>query len=144
MTAYLVDASVACRFLLVEDLSDKAELVLSDFVSGLIDLAAPELIVYEVGNALRGAVKRNLLEPDAASDKLELFLKLGIRYVELGRKEWVEVLAWSMENDMTYYDGAYVACSKKTGAPLLTADNALYEKAKRDVKALHLRDYRTS
>ncbi|MBS7288828.1 MAG: type II toxin-antitoxin system VapC family toxin [Candidatus Freyarchaeota archaeon] len=144
MITYLVDASVACRFLLVEDLSGKAELVLSDFVSGSIELAAPRLIICEVGNTLRKAVKRNLIEPSVALDKMVFFLKLGIRYVELGREAYVRTLAWSIENDATYYDGVYVICSKETGATLLTADNTLYEKAKKEVKAVHLKDYHTS
>jgi len=31
---YVIDASVACRFLLIEDLSDKAKLVLESFLEG--------------------------------------------------------------------------------------------------------------
>ncbi|MBC7131264.1 PIN domain nuclease, partial [Candidatus Bathyarchaeota archaeon] len=45
-------------------------------------------------------------------------------------------------NNTTYYDGAYVISSKASGATLLTADDALYEKASREIPTLHLKDYK--
>jgi len=58
LTVYVVDASVASRFLLIEDLSDKAELVLESFLGEALDLKAPGLVVYEVGKTLWKAVKQ--------------------------------------------------------------------------------------
>ena len=66
MTTYVIDASVASRFLLVEDLSDKAELVLEGFLKDAIDLVAPKLVVYEVGNTLWKAVKQGLIDLNEA------------------------------------------------------------------------------
>jgi predicted nucleic acid-binding protein len=45
-----------------------------------------------------------------------------------------------MKNDVTYYDSVYVKASEKTGATLLTADDAFYEKASKEVPTVHLRD----
>jgi len=36
--------------LLTKDLSSKAELLLEKFMNVFVDLAAPELIIYETGN----------------------------------------------------------------------------------------------
>ena len=44
---YIIDASVASRFLLIEDLSEKAKLVLESFIKGNCELKAPKLIVYQ-------------------------------------------------------------------------------------------------
>ncbi len=141
MRVYVVDASVAARFLLVEELSEEAARVLEDFLSGSVDLRAPELIVYEVGNALWRAVRRGFVGGEEAAQKFLHFLRLRIAGVKLSEEDWVEILRWAAENDATYYDAAYVVASKAVGATLLTADGALYEKARGEVAALHLRDY---
>jgi predicted nucleic acid-binding protein len=57
LKVYVLDASVATRFSLIEDLSEKAELVLEGFLKGKMDLLSPELLVYEVGNTLWESIK---------------------------------------------------------------------------------------
>ncbi len=142
MRAYVIDASVASRFLLVEDLSDKAELVLNGFLDAAFDLMAPRLVVYEVGNTLWKAVKRGFINLDEAKKRFSYFLELKLDSIELNYMERKKVLEWSAVNNATYYDGVYVISSEKVGATLLTADDTLYEKAVGEVPTLHLRDYR--
>ncbi len=141
MTLYVIDASVAARFLLSEELSDKAGLVLKDFLNGKISLAFPELTIYEVGNAVWKAVRSGFVPLDEAEEKIARLVKLGIEVVRFEGEDYREILRWSSDNDVTYYDGAYVVASKKTDGALLTADDLLYEKAKDTIKVVHLRDY---
>jgi predicted nucleic acid-binding protein len=138
---YLIDASVASRFLLIEDLSDEANLVLDNFLEGKLDLRAPKLVIYEVGNTLWKAVKQNFISLEEATQKFSYFLELKINSIELDRKEHEDVLEWSVKNNATYYDSAYVMSSKKIGATLLTADDTLYEKAREENPTIHLKDY---
>ena len=142
MNVYVIDASVALRFLLVEDLSDMAELVLEDFLGETVDLKAPELAVYEVGNTLGRAVKQRLINLDEAAEKLSYYLRLRIGSVGLDEGEDKEALRWGAKNDATFYDSVYVEASKKIGATLVTADGVLYEKALGEVPVLHLKDYK--
>jgi len=142
LTVYVVDASVASRFLLIEDLSDKAELVLESFLGGALDLKAPELVVYEVGNTLWKAVKQGFIDFSVAEEKFSYFLGLRIDSIELNEEDARETLKWGVENNATYYDSVYVEASNKIGATLLTADDFLYEKARKHIPTLHLRDYR--
>jgi len=139
---YVIDASVASRFLFVEDLSDKAGLILEGFLEGAFDLRAPKLVVYEVGNALWKALKQGLIDLDEAVEKFSYFMGLKIGSVELDGEAHKEVLKWSVKNDATYYDSACVRSSKRVGATLLTADNTLYEKARKEISTMHLKDYR--
>jgi predicted nucleic acid-binding protein len=136
----VIDASVASRFLLVEDLSDKAELLLKNFLEEIVDMKAPNLIKSEVGNTLWKAVKQKLILLNEATEKLSYFDRLKIRPIELSEEDYVQALAWAVRNNATYYDGIYVISSEKTGSTLLTADNTLYEKASRTLIPLHLRD----
>ena len=142
MRVYVVDASVAARFLLVEELSEKARFLLESFRDGVVDLKAPSLVRYEVGNTLWKAVKQGLVNAREASEKFAYFLKLKLDSIELDEQECDEALAWAVRNDATYYDSVYVKASERTGATLLTADDTLYERASKYVQTLHLRDLR--
>ena len=142
MRVYLVDASVAARFLLVEEFSDKAEWLLQRFHDGAVELKAPGLVRYEVGNSLWKAVKQKLIDVHEASQKFSQFIKLKLDCVELDEQDSLSVLTWAARNDATYYDSVYVKACEKTGAILLTADDALYERASKEVPTLHLRDLR--
>jgi predicted nucleic acid-binding protein len=137
---YVVDASVAARFLLVEEFSDKAEWLLQKFHDGAIELKAPMLVRYEVGNTLWKAVKQGLVDVHEASQKFSQFIKLKVDCIELNEQECLSVLTWAARNDASYYDSVYVKACEMTGATLLTADDALHEKASKEVPVLHLRD----
>jgi predicted nucleic acid-binding protein len=142
LNVYVIDASVASRFLLVEDLSDKAELLLKSFLEEAVDMRAPDLIKSEVGNTLWKAVKQKLILLNEASEKLSYFHRLKIRSIELSERDYLEALAWGVRNDATYYDSIYVRSSMKIQSPLLTADDTLFDKAFKTVDTLHLRDLR--
>jgi len=139
--SYVIDASVACRFLLLEDLSDEAILVLRGFLDGELELMAPELVNYEVGNALWKAVRQGVLGLSEAELAYSDFLRLGLVQLELGREQLVDALIWGVRVDSTYYDSVYVSLSKSAGATFLTADDALYEKIRGEIRVIHLRDF---
>ena len=141
MKTYIVDASVAARFLLVEELSEQAKLVLKDYLGEKLGLEAPELIIYEVGNTLWKAAQQGYLASEEAKQKFHHFLQLKIGFVNFGKENYERILMRSMEADLTYYDAAYIEAARKTGATLLTADNTLYEKASKEVSTLHLKNY---
>ena len=140
MRIYVVDASVAVRFLLVEDLSEKADWLLQKFHDDALELKAPGLVNYEVGNALWKAVKQKVIDAHEASRKFSQFIKLKLDCVELDESESLEALTWAMKNNVTYYDSVYVKASEKTGAILLTADDAFYERTSKQIQTIHLRD----
>lgn len=140
MKVYVIDASVASRFLLVEDLSDKAEFLLKSFLDELVDMMAPDLIMAEVGNTLWKAVRQKLIRLSEASEKLSYFHRLKISSIELSDQDYLEALAWGVKNNATYYDSIYVRSAEKTGLTLLTADDVLCDKASETVTVLHLRN----
>lgn len=140
MRVYVVDASVAARFLLVEELSEKADWLLQRFHDDALELKAPGLVNYEVGNALWKAVRQKVIDAHEASRKFSQFIKLKLDCVELDEQESLEALTWAMKNNVTYSDSVYMKASEKTGAILLTADDAFYEKASKQIQTVHLRN----
>ena len=142
MRLYIVDASVAARFLLFEELSDRAMLVLRGFLDGSSDLMAPRLLVYEVGNTLWKAVREGILGPDEAGKKFHYLLGLKLASVEFDLEEYGEILSWSVKNDATYYDGSYVIASKVAKLAKNNLHKPIHKEASKEISAIHLRDYR--
>jgi len=142
MKLYVIDASVAARFLLTEELSSNAELVLEEFMNGFIELAAPELIFYEIGNTLWKALKQGSINLQEAKEKISYFLDLKIKIIELNKEDHEKIIEWSSKNNATYYDSTYVIASKKVKGILLTADDTLYEKANKETSTIHLKNYK--
>jgi predicted nucleic acid-binding protein len=136
-----VDASVATRFLLKEDLAEEAERVLRSFAEGEIDLTAPPLINYEVGNALRTAASRGIIKPADATYSFNTFLRMKLGKLALSEGEYSDTLEWSIRKGVSYYDAIYILCSKASGNKLLTMDTKQLQAAEGEIEALHLRDF---
>ncbi|MCK4702631.1 type II toxin-antitoxin system VapC family toxin [Candidatus Bathyarchaeota archaeon] len=141
MTQYVLDASVAARFLLSESLSAEAAAVLRDYIEGRVELAAPSILTYEVGNTLWKAVRNKSVELDAAKAKQRKLFDLNITTVELESGDHQDTLEWAHTHDATYYDAAYIIAAKKLGSTLLTADNKLHRKSSEERSTQHLKDY---
>jgi predicted nucleic acid-binding protein len=84
---------------------------------------APHFIDAELGNALRGQVRRRAL-PDSAAAAL---LVSGPELID-SRYEVTDDLArraWSMRENLPYYDALYVALARQLGCTMLTGDGRL-------------------
>jgi predicted nucleic acid-binding protein len=136
-----VDASVATRFLLKEDLAEKAELVLRSFTEGEIDLTSPPLINLEVGNALRTAASRCIIKPAEATSSFNTFLKLRLGKLAPTDRQYSDALELSIRRRVSYYDAIYIQCSKESEYKLLTADTKQLEAADGETEAIHLKDF---
>jgi predicted nucleic acid-binding protein len=58
---YVVDASVALKWVLSEQDSDRARRLRLEFLAGQHDLIAPDIFLSEVGHALVKATRRRLI-----------------------------------------------------------------------------------
>ncbi len=136
---FILDASVAVKWFVNEPERDRAVRVREDYVHGRINLRAPALMLYEVGNALRfhhkgteeiGArvvksLRRMQLTPDTLQDKT-IETAMTISYVE----------------GITFYDAVYLALAENNRCKVITADQQLVRVLKKyGSLALLLRDY---
>jgi len=140
VSLYIVDASVATRFLISEDLHSEAEAFLRGFAEDRYDLAAPSLIDYEVGNALRTEVNRGNLPGEASETLYRGYLLLKMGRESLAPRDLQQALRLSQSRPISFYDAAYVWLSKKHGAPLITADDKQFMIASEEASVIHLRD----
>lgn len=102
--------------LAVADTSERGEQVRSRVAEGAI---APHLIDAEVGQAVRGLVRRGLLDAEAAVRSLR-----AAEHLVLDRFPHppLRPRAWELRENVSFYDGLYVALAERTGLGLLTAD----------------------
>jgi predicted nucleic acid-binding protein len=141
LKTYIVDASVATRFILTEDYGENAQKLLGDFIKGEVELTAPRIINYEVGNALRTATAKNIIEATEAQNAFRRFLALKLGGKNIADDELLGALEWSTKKGVSLYDGVYIWFSIKLGYPLLTADSKQLKAAKGEADTIHLRDY---
>jgi predicted nucleic acid-binding protein len=87
-----------------------------------VDLAAPHLLDAEVANAFRRQAIRDLSLARKTSAALSLLADLTItRY---GHADLI-ARAWHLRNNLTIYDGLYVALAESLGVPLVTRDQRI-------------------
>lgn len=117
----VVDASVVFTSLVRGEHTDWARTQLFAAGGGR-SLYAPHLIDAEVGHALRRRVAARKLPEARATAALDRLTGLPLRRIVhtglLGR-------AWQLRNNVSFYDGIYVALAEMLDAPLVTLDRRL-------------------
>lgn len=87
------------------------------------DLHAPALLDHEVVSALRGLVRRGALSPERATDVLADFDDLSVERWAAG--DALRRRAWSLRENVSAYDAAYVALAEALAFPLVIRDARL-------------------
>lgn len=114
--SFVVDTSVAIKWIIDEEGSDKAELLQG------ADMVAPALLRIEAGNVLRTLAAKQILPNERAID-LFLFLQTApvtiIDADELLERRALD-LALALEHPV--YDCVYLALAERMDRQLITAD----------------------
>ena len=122
MTRLVVDASVAVKWFVPEELSGEARDVLADGWT----LMAPDLLWVELGNALWKKHRRRELDERTARRILRDFSRVPLEFH--GAEQWAgAALALAMQHGITVYDGLYLALAAGHGCRLVTADRRLHQ-----------------
>lgn len=142
MPKYVTDASVVAKWILPGEPAEKNAVRLKeDSVEGIAELHAPSIIIYEVGNILWKASKTKRIAPEDAEKALNALTDMTITLHDLKWKDISEGFNMASALDLTIYDIAYVFLSNKLQTTLITADEELYARARKQSKTLHLKDY---
>lgn len=139
MSPLIIDTSVAVKWLNHDNEKniDIADKIMADAKNGKVDLLAPELIKYEIGNVLLFSKKISVKDVEYL---LKIFYSLPITFIaeseELAKMTYV--LASNL--GITYYDASFLSVAKQYNATLIT-ENIKHQGKSRDVKVTSLRDY---
>ena len=125
----VVDASLAVKWLVEEDDSDKAHAVLQSWVAEDITRIAPYLMPFEVANALHRRVLRGELN---VVDSTRMIARLLESRLELHQPPGLHARALqiaSQLNQSAVYDAHYLALAESLDCELWTADERFYRSA---------------
>lgn len=129
MSAVLVvDASVALKWVVTEEGSDEASMLLSQLADEDLKLIAPEHLIGEVANGLRKRVGQGTVGVDDALAALDAIAALGVEFFG-GQERWLRSLDAALEWELTTYDALYVLLALDLQAELITADRRLAHSA---------------
>ena len=134
-----VDSSVVVKWLNRDDEAnlDQSDKVFSDGRTGKVNVTAPELVKYEVGNAL---LNKELNLP-AAKVSLSTIYTMPINFFTTDSDLAERTLEIASQTKITYYDATFVALAEKLDATLVT-DNTKHQTKVKGVKVIALKDYK--
>ncbi len=129
MKSLVIDASVPIVALIRSQPEwEQAARILEDFSRGKVHLQAPDLIVYEVMNALDVAWRRvRALDRRAAREAADAFLKMRIELYP-ATSVALDTLNVSKEFEISAYDAAYIALARRLKTQVITLDRRLIAK----------------
>jgi len=140
LKGYVVDASVAVKWLIPEEYSEKAMKLLEAWVKQELELNAPRLLRLEVTNALTKYAARGLLKVEQLVQGFQIFREIAITYSDEDWQLIEEALNASTTMDLSIYDAIYIVLAKKLNATLITADGKLVDKIKLEMDVLNIKD----
>jgi predicted nucleic acid-binding protein len=118
---FVLDSSVALKWVLPEPDSAKALRLRADFLASVHELVAPDILPVECAHALTRAERRGIITVGDADPHLLNILTSGIPWhphILLLRR----ALAISSAARIGVYDCLYVALAEREGCQLVTAD----------------------
>lgn len=139
MDTLVVDSSVITKWLNKKDEEhlDKANSILEDTKTGKVELLAPELAKYEVGNVLLTGKK---LTPQEASISAGTVYSLPVAFVAETQDLSNQTFDIAYKNKLTYYDASFMSLAKQYDATLVT-DNIKHQGKSSEIKVVPLKDY---
>ena len=125
MRTAVVDASVAVKWFVPEELSERADALAE---SGWT-LLAPRLVLLEVTNSLWKKIRRQLVTPQEAHEHLSALPRF---FDELFDHDDLIAPALSLAADLDHpiYDLVYVQGARRHDAVVVTADGRLMERVR--------------
>jgi predicted nucleic acid-binding protein len=135
----VVDASAVTKWFVKEDYSADALKIRDDYINRLIDIAAPELLPFEVLNALRYNPEfgeKDLKESAKALTEYSLWL-----FPTLGKLA-EKTIENALKYGLTIYDSSYLSLAELESKTFYTADEKLLAKLKDKPHARHISEYK--
>lgn len=119
MKKIVLDTSIIVKWFNQEAGSEQAKIIYKQFQNQEIQIILPELVKYELGNALLKGKKITLAKVKTI---LINFYKLPFVFIEEDKN--LSLLSYQIaeKHNMTYYDACFLALAKREKAVLITAN----------------------
>lgn len=138
-TKIVVDSSVVVKWLLSknEKYVENALVLLEQIRKGSVNCLAPELVKYEISNA----VLNKKVSSDIAELALSTFYRIPIQYSLFFEELTKEAYKIAEANRITLYDSSFMALALREDAVLVTDNPKHQDKKISGLKVISLKDY---
>lgn len=92
------------------------------------ELIAPDVLPFEVGNALTAMMKKNSLKREEVESAWEIIQQIP---VDLRQTDIKYSLRIAISYNLYAYDAYFLACAEKLHSPLLTLDRGMQKAARK-------------
>lgn len=127
MAHYVIDASVALKWVWAEEDSIRAQRYARGALAGEMRLSVPSLFWYELANALRYGSHRDT-ESNTDATPWKLIRSIPIDTIDFTAEAFSFITDLATRQDITVYDGSYVFLAQSLKVPLITSDAKLVER----------------
>ena len=124
MTGYVVDASIAVKWVVTEQYSDEAASLLESDQR----IVAPDLLFAEAANALWALARRGDIKINDVADALAVLIDAQIDTPYSMRQLTAAAARLAIDIDHPVYDCFYLALAVREQCPVITADNRFHNK----------------
>jgi len=90
--------------------------------TGNTNITSPNILPYEIGNALSAMLKRRQITRDEVLPTLEVTKNIPVRLISVDIKEALKI---AIEFKIYAYDAYFLQCAKTTSYPLCTLDRRM-------------------
>jgi len=125
MIDYVADASVAVKWFIHEDLSDRAQRLFELKLRKQAELWAPDLLLAEFGNVMWKYHQQGRLSKEQVQENVGDLKRLELQLVGIGDLI-SEAVVLALTHSRTVYDALYLALSIRLDWPFITADQKFY------------------
>jgi predicted nucleic acid-binding protein len=123
----VVDASTAIKWISQEEGTRAALKLRDEHIKGRTALSAPDLILYEMANALRYKPDFDEINVARAIDSI---IDLQIDLITPGKNLVQRSIHNAYLYEITIYDSCYLALGELLGIKVITSDRKFYQKAR--------------
>jgi predicted nucleic acid-binding protein len=121
---YVIDSSVAFKWMVPESYQDKANLLRDDFRNGVHALLAPDVFPFEIAHALTRAERQGRITVGQAI-ALWVDIVTTLPHLSSGLSLTPRAITISSVARIGVYDCLYVALAEKENCEFITADDKL-------------------
>ena len=139
---FVVDASVCLKLLLEDEVySQEAVELFKGYRDSKIKLISPNIIIYELANAIRTMFLKNKTNTEKAITYLKRLLKIFPNIVQMD--DVVDIcLKNALKYNISVYDASYITLAIGNNITLVTADDKLVKNVSNSKLAISLKDIR--
>jgi len=97
-------------------------------------MISPNMVSYEIANALTKMMKKKIIEKKRMIDAYNYFAKIPLKTIEISIEKALEI-AWDYK--IYAYDACYLEAARRLNLPLLTFDDNMIKVGKKlDIKII--------